>query len=128
MKIDSIQADILAANKVNVSKGEWEREGTWSRGAAGTQTQARLSCFQYYTKVACPAATRPFILKLMTRISWITSHTSRRRIWRERSNGASEAIQKGPGGVSGSLGEGSWGHAHGDPTGPRWEAEGWAYL
>lgn len=45
MKIDSIQADILAANKVNVSKGEWGREGTWSRGAAGTQIQARLSCF-----------------------------------------------------------------------------------
>lgn len=27
MKIDSIQADILAANKVNVSKGEWGVRG-----------------------------------------------------------------------------------------------------
>lgn len=27
MKIDSVQADILAANKVNVSKGEWGGRG-----------------------------------------------------------------------------------------------------
>nr|XP_027793407.1 armadillo-like helical domain containing protein 1 [Marmota flaviventris] len=45
MKIDSIQADILTANEVNVAKGE-QQPGTWSAGTAGTQAHAHLCCPQ----------------------------------------------------------------------------------
>lgn len=83
MKIDSIQADILKANKVNVARGEWG-----ARGPGPEVQQHPVSgsspCLQRCTSEASPTAIRAFTLAILMRIRWPTSHTSRRRTWKKR--------------------------------------------
>nr|XP_055198142.1 armadillo-like helical domain containing protein 1 isoform X5 [Nyctereutes procyonoides] len=116
MKIDSFQADILAANKVNVSKGEWGARGPGARscgppGAAPQARPPRLSPAprpQRCASAASPTATRAFTAALTSPRSRLTSPTSRRKIRKERSDGALQAFRKGRGCGAGSPAGGPW--------------------
>ncbi|XP_046516770.1 armadillo-like helical domain containing protein 1 isoform X2 [Equus quagga] len=56
MKIDSIQADILAANKVNVTRGEWGGRGPGAERCSGRSGSGAPPCLQSYTSLRPAAA------------------------------------------------------------------------
>ncbi|XP_023617683.1 LOW QUALITY PROTEIN: uncharacterized protein C1orf228 homolog [Myotis lucifugus] len=90
MKIDSVQVDILATNKVNVSRGAWGARGPgWSTGAASTGLRL-ASCFQNCTCAARSTATGAVTSALGIGSGCLTSLTSW-RMWTERSDRAPEA-------------------------------------